>query len=205
MTEAKWIKHWLKEKFKKDAIYVPNGLNQDIFFQTNPLEPKTKKLRVLLEGPISVPFKGMADAFEVVGELDCEVWCVSSSGVPKQEWKCDRFFNKIPMDYMKKIYSSCDILLKMSKVEGFFGPPLEMMACGGTVVVGKVTGYDEYIIDGYNGLVVEEGDILSAQNAIINFQENRELLNKLKINGKKTSIEWNWERSIDILEKFFYG
>lgn len=205
MTEAKWIKQWLKEKFNKDAIYVPNGLNQDFFFQTDPLEPKNKKLRILLEGPISIPFKGMADAFEVVNNLDCEVWCVSSSGEPKQEWKCDRFFNKLPIDYMKNVYSSCDVLLKMSRVEGFFGPPLEMMACGGTVVVGKVTGYDEYIVDGYNGLVVEEGDILGAQCAIKRLEENRELLSKLVINGKKTALEWNWEKTVDIIENFFYG
>jgi glycosyltransferase involved in cell wall biosynthesis len=205
MTEAKWIKRWLKEKFDKEAIYVPNGLNQDFFFQTDPLEPKNRKLRVLLEGPISIPFKGMADAFEVVNSLDCEVWCVSSSGEPKPEWKCDRFFNKLPIDYMKNVYSSCDVLLKMSKVEGFFGPPLEMMACGGTAVVGKVTGYDEFIVDGYNGLVVEEGDILGAQCAIKRLEEDRELLSKLVINGKKTALEWDWERTVDIIEKFFFG
>ena len=47
---------------------------------------------------------------------------------------------------MYEIYNQCDVLLKMSKVEGVFGPPLEMMACGGTCVVGNVSGYDEYCV-----------------------------------------------------------
>ena len=61
---------------------------------------------------------------------------------------------------------SCDVLIKMSRVEGFFMPPLEMMACGGTVLTGKVTGYNEYVVDGYNGLVVEQGDVESAKKKL---------------------------------------
>lgn len=202
ITEAVWIRNWLKEEFNKDALLVPNGLNTEIFHKVEPLEPKKSKLRVLLEGPISIPFKGMKEAFEAVKDIDCEVWCVSSAGVPKPEWKCERFFKGVPINKMKYIYSSCDVLLKMSKVEGFFGPPLEMMACGGAVVVGKVTGYDEYITNGYNALVVEEGDVNGARNAIKTLQENRELLSNLIRNGKKTVNNWNWENSIDILENF---
>ena len=60
-----------------------------------------------------------------------------------------------PLSSMMTInVGSCDVLIKMSRVEGFFMPPCEMMACGGTVLTGKVTEYDEYVIDGYNGLVV---------------------------------------------------
>ena len=67
---------------------------------------------------------------------------------------------------MKNIYSSADIFLKMSKVEGFFGPPMEAMACGCAVVVSKVTGYDEYIKHNFNALVVESGDVSGAREAI---------------------------------------
>ena len=204
LTEALWIKKWLKDKFSKDATYVPNGLDEEIIYQTAPLVNKPdSKLRILLEGPIDIPYKGMEDAFKAVENLDCEVWCISSAGKPKPEWKCDRLFEKVPMKEMKYIYSSCDLFLKMSRVEGFFGPPLEMMACGGACVVGKVTGYDEYIKDGYNALVVEQGDVEGAHNALKRLISDENLRKRLIENGKKTAQEYRWEPTIDTLEKVF--
>nr|WP_302598826.1 glycosyltransferase [uncultured Cellulosilyticum sp.] len=200
MTEAKWIKTWLKDEFNQECSYVPNGIDTDIIHISEPLEEKKGKFRILLEGAISSKFKGMEDAFKVVEDIDCEVWCVSSNGQPRDTWKCDRFFEKVDMNEMKKIYSSCDIFLKMSKVEGFFGPPLEMMACEGVCVVGKVTGYEEYIIDENNALVVESGDIEGAKKAIYRLMKDKDLREKLIKGGQATVKEWSWDRSIDYLE-----
>jgi glycosyltransferase involved in cell wall biosynthesis len=202
-TEARWIQGWLKDNFGHKAEIISNGLDETIWHQTKPIAPKTDRPRVLLEGAIGLPYKGMEDAFNVVKDLDVEVWCVSSFGAPRPEWKCDRFFNECSMSEMHKIYSSCDILLKMSRMEGFFGPPMEMMACGGAVVVGKVTGYDEYIVDGYNALVVEPGDIQAAKSAILRLINDPELKRTLIENGKKTAAEWKWEPSIDKLKNYF--
>ena len=204
ITEAKWIKRWLKEKFGQNAFYVPNGLDTDIIHSTGMRNTDpNRKIRVLLEGPIDIPYKGMQYAFAAVEGLDCEVWCISSAGVPKPGWRCDKFFSRVPMDQMKYMYSNCDILLKMSQVEGFFGPPMEMMACHGVCVVGKVTGYDEYIVDNYNALVVESGDVEGAHNAVKRLIEDKELRERLAENGYKTAMQWKWDDSIDLLEQVF--
>lgn len=204
ITEAKWIKQWLKEKFGQNAFYVPNGLDTNIIHLTGTRDADpNRKVRVLLEGPIDIPYKGMQYAFAAVEGLDCEVWCISSAGAPKPGWRCDKFFSRVPMDQMKYMYSNCDILLKMSQVEGFFGPPMEMMACHGACVVGKVTGYDEYIVDNYNALVVEPGDVEGAHNAVKKLIEDKELREKLAENGYKTAMQWKWDESIDLLEQVF--
>lgn len=204
MTEAKWIKKWLQEKYNHKAELVPNGINTDIFYPDTPLEPKPKnKKRVLLEGAINLPFKGMKEAFEVVQDLDCEVWCVSYDGRPKPEWHCDRFFEKVPMDVMRRIYSSCDILLKLSRVEGFFGPPLEMMACGGVPVVAKVTGYDEYIKDGYNALVTEVGNIKKTKKALEKLMYKNNFYKKIIFGAKTTTSNLTWNNSIKNLKNIY--
>ncbi len=203
ITMAKWIQKWLKEEFNRDSYYVPNGIDRSIIHKVKPIVPKTEKVRVLIEGPASIPFKGVDDAFKVVENLDCEVWYVSSSGKPKAEWKYDKFFEKVPLEKMKDIYSSCDILLKMSRVDSFSLPILEMMACEGTCVVSKFQGCNEYIKDGFNALVIEQGDIEGARNALKRLIEDKELRNYLIANGKKTADEWEWERSIDKLEEIF--
>lgn len=203
LTEAKWIKKWLRDNFNKEAALIPNGIDKRLFFQDTPLKKRAVRKRVLLEGAIDIPFKGMHEAFEVVNDLDVEVWCVSSLGRPKPGWRCDMFFEMMPMDKMRNVYSSCDVLLKMSRVEGFFGPPLEMMACGGICVVSKVTGYDEYIVDGENAIVVDPSDIKGAKEAIKRLIGDEALTEKLKVNGLKTADEWGWEPSIDKLERYF--
>ena len=203
ITEARWIQNWLKDTFGHSAEVIPNGLDEKIFYPALPLHPKGPRPRVLLEGTISLPYKGMAEAFEVMAPLDVEVWCVSSRGAPQKGWKCDRFFEQVAMVDMCRIYSSCDILLKLSRVEGVFSPPMEMMACGGTAVVGRVTGHDEYIIDGYNALVVDVGDIKAAQEAIMRLMADKSLRERLIANGRATADKWKWEESIDILERHF--
>jgi len=203
LTEARWIKTWLKDNFGHDAELVPNGLDPEIFHPTEPLRPKGRKPRILLEGAIGLPYKGMREAFEAVSSLDVEIWCVSSYGEPQPQWKCHRFFEHVPMQDMKKIYSSCDILLKLSRVEGFFGPPMEMMACGGTVVVGRVTGYDEYIVEEENALVVDALDIEGARAAVQRLIDDDALRQRLIEAGAQTARNWDWESSVDTLETFY--
>jgi len=204
LTEARWIQQLLSDGFGHHAELVPNGLDDSIFFPSKPIEPKGSKPRILLEGAIGLPYKGMAEAFEAVQGLDVEVWCVSSYGKPEKTWKCHRFFEQVPMTEMRRIYSSCDILVKLSRVEGFFGPPMEMMACGGTVVIGKVTGYDEYIEHEVNALVVDPLKPQQAVNAIKRLIEDAGLRERLIVNGKLTAKCWQWEPSIDILERYFF-
>lgn len=201
MTEAKWIQGWLKEEYGHDAFYVPNGIDSGMFHRVDSFSQRKSKQRVLIEGGINIPYKGMDDAYEVVKNLDAELWIISNNGKPKTGWRYDRFFKNIPIDEMKNIYSACDILLKMSRVEGFFGPPMEAMACGCAVVTGKVTGYDEYIVDGENALVVERGDIDGAKKAVERLINDPILREKLVTNGYETVQKWSWDRSIALLEK----
>ena len=56
------------------------------------------------------------------------------------------------------LYAESDVLLKLSRVEGMFGPPLEAFHKGATCVVTPVTGHDEYIVHGENGLIVDWDD-----------------------------------------------
>lgn len=201
MTEAKWIQKMLKNEFKQRSNYVPNGLDPLLFFRDKPKFPKGNKLRVLIEGPIDIPFKGMQDSYNAIKDLDCEILILSSAGKPKKGWKYFKFINKVPINQMRNIYSSADIFLKMSKVEGFFGPPMEAMACGCAVVVSKVTGYDEYIKHNFNALVVESGDVSGATEAVKKLLNNKQLRSRLVGNSSKTIQNWTWDNSYRHLDK----
>ncbi len=204
LTISRWLVNWLKTEYGQNAYYVPNRYNPEFVHKTEPLEPKSARLRILIEGPLSNPWKRMDDAFLAVQGLDAEIWCLSGAGQLKPWQRPDRFFNAVPYRDVKAIMSSCDVLLKMSEIEGFFGPPLEMMACGGTAVVTKVPGYDEYVIDNVNALTVEIGDYRSARDKLGLLIEDRVLLKHLIKGGGETARKFsNWEESVDEVEQFF--
>lgn len=196
---AHWIQDWLRDEFKQTSVYVPNGIDQEMFKPVSPMKPRGKRLRVLIEGSINIPFKGVADAYSALSDLDCEIWIVSGQGGLPSGWRCDRFFEGVPLDEMPSIYSSCDILLKMSTIESFAYPPLEMMACGGVSVIRRVSGIEEYAVDGENCLIVD--DIQSAKVAVARLISDQQLRQRLTQGGLKTAGEWNWNQSIDVLEK----
>lgn len=194
---AGWLVDMLRKEFSQPAAcLVPNGLDSKLFYQDQPLQEKNpRRLRVLIEGPISVPFKGMAEAYQAVSGLDCELWIVSSNGYPEPGWRYDRFFESVQQADMRRIYSSCDVLLKMSRVESFAYPPLEAMACGCVVVLGEVAGGIEYACDGQNVLMVAQGDIEAARAGISRLAEDPSLRLKLQEAGFATASRWDWERS----------
>jgi len=203
---AKWINEMLCREFSKSSYLVPNGIDASDFYPDEPLVSKnSRRLRVLIEGPMTIPFKGVAEAYAAVAPLDCEIWIVSSAGRPDSNWRVDRFFERVLFNDMRKIYSSCDILLKMSRIESFSYPPLEAMACGCSVVVGKVAGSIEYVIDGVNALVVDQGDIEGAREAVKRLIEDSSLRGKLTKAGFDTVKKWSWSRSFEVMQKIVDG
>jgi glycosyltransferase involved in cell wall biosynthesis len=197
---AQWIVDFLRLEFGHSPVYLPNGLDPALFYPDSPLQEKNPtRLRVLIEGPISVPFKGMADAYAAVSGLDCDLWIVSSDGMPEPHWQYERFFQKVKQEDMRRIYSSCDILLKMSKIESFAYPPLEAMACGCTVVIMDVNGGIEYAVDGVNVLKIGKGDIQGARQAVKSLLDDDSLRNKLRQAGFDTVQNWTWDPAKKVL------
>ncbi len=198
-TEARWIQAWLRENLRIDAPLIPNGIDPEIFYPTGESERGRVRPRILIEGPADTPLKGVGDCFSAVSGLDAEVWYVCSRGEPDPAWRCDKLFRAVPFSGMREIYGDCDMLLKLSRVEGFFGPPLEMMACGGTCVVGDVTGHDEYCAHEKNCLVVPLGSPGAARQAIVRLLQDRSLLERLKQGALSTARQHAWGRNMDEL------
>lgn len=194
ITEARWIKDWLDQEFGIKAAYAPNGVDTRLFHPSvKPLFPKKDRIRVLVEGPGNQPFKRLDLAFRVVAQVpNIEVWFVNSDGFTRPQWKYQKRFTHVPLQKMPRIYRSCDILVKLSVVEGFFGPPLEMMACGGTALVSKVTGWEEYVRDEENALVVDLDNEEQAVAALKRLVESKELRDRLSAEGLRTAQGMDW-------------
>lgn len=203
VVNSKWLYNLWSVNYNKRIIYIPNSLDSKLFYHSEPYYKKSSKPRVLLEGNVLAPYKGVIDSYNAVKGLNCELWVASSYWNSAVGVKADKIFVGTKHEGMQKIYNSCDVLLKMSKVESFYLPPLEAMACGCAVVTGKVAGYDEYIVDGYNALVVNQGDISGATKAVQTLIDNKAIREVLIGNGFKTVKEWPVENSRKAVLQYF--
>lgn len=195
VTEATWIKDYLY-KYGVDAYLVHNGIRKDIFTLDGQKYENCDGLRVLVEGPVDVAFKNIPKTVDLINKSNAdEVWMLTSSDI-KEYPGVDRVFSKVPPKECAKIYRSCDLIVKLSYVEGMFGPPLEMFHCGGTAIVYDVTGHDEYIVNNQNGLVVKTDDDEKVIECINKLKDDKKYLNKLKKNALNTASKWvSWDES----------
>ena len=199
ITISTWCKNWLWEKYKKKARYSPNGIdfNNFTYYKRN---LKKKKIRILIEGDSYWHYKNVDESFKIVEKLDkdnFEVWYLSSNGLPKNWYKFDKFYNKVPFEQVKKIYYDCDILIKSSWLESFSYPPLEMMATGGYCIVVQNEGNKEYLRNEENCLFYRLGDIDSAIKNINRLINDDKLQESLFKNGLITARNRDWKNYIN--------
>jgi hypothetical protein len=198
ITEASWIKDHLRAFFGTGAYLARNGVLKSLYtIHGSTIAPRVPgRLRVLVEGPFGVPIKNTARTVRLVREAaPAEIWLLTSS---KVAWYpgVDRVFSQVPIQAVPPIYRSCDVIVKLSYVEGMFGPPLEMFHCGGTAVVYMVSGHDEYIIPNKNALVLPSDDEAGVVEQIRRLIQDPSLLANLKGEAEITAKNWpDWEHS----------
>ena len=189
ITEAHWIQGYLRDTYGHAATVVVNGIRKDIYTESGPCHnPRTPgKLRVLVEGPLGVSYKNVERTIEICRRSSAdEVWLLTASAVETYPG-ADQVFSRVPIEKTPLIYRSCDVLVKLSYLEGMFGPPLEMFHCGGTAIVYDVTGHDEYIRHDVNSLVVSTDDEDAVVSCLNRLKSDPEALERLKAGAREHS------------------
>jgi len=198
ITIASWMQLCLMDLFGRPSLLVRNGIRKDVFNNWGlVVQPRPHEgLRVLIEGPVGVEMKNVDAAVRLARAGGAsEVWLVSGIG-SYESGNVDKRFSSLTIDEMASVYRSCDVLLKLSRVEGMFGPPLEMFHCGGTAITYDVTGYEEYLVSDWNSIVVRMDDEEAVIAAVRELAGDRSKLGALKHNALVTAGRWpDWESS----------
>ncbi len=110
--------------------------------------------------------------------------------------EADTLLGPVSQAELARLYAGTDVVLKLSRIEGMFGPPLEGFHCGATCVVTPVTGHDEYVAHGWNGLVTEWDDVRGTARLLDLLARDRRYLHFLRANALETARAWpSWEQS----------
>ena len=200
ITEARWIRDTLAD-LRPDATchLVRNGIDKATFASPERVEPNTTApLRILVEGYASSWFKGVNQAIAAVRQMAephlLTVVAPSDQGLDARG--ADRVLGAIPQRDLAALYAETDVLLKLSQVEGMYGPPLEGFHMGATCVTTPVTVHDEYVEHGYNALVCDWDDERGTARQLDLLARNRRLLHALRSNALETAKGWpTWEQS----------
>jgi O-antigen biosynthesis protein len=200
ITEARWIAETLEELQPGGRVfYVRNGVDKRVFAPAESLRPRREgPLRILIEGYRGISFKGVDEAVATVGSMrePRHLTAVIPDRAVEGDVEADTLVGAVPQDQLARLFASTDVVLKLSRIEGMFGPPLEGFHCGATCVVAPVTGHEEYVSHGWNGLVTEWDDPRGTARLLDLLARDRRYLHFLRTNALETARSWpSWEQS----------
>ncbi|UGS38618.1 hypothetical protein DSM104329_05048 [Capillimicrobium parvum] len=196
VTEARWIVRCLEALRGPGGdrvLFVRNGVAKDVFVSP-PAAPVALRgpLRVLVEGSAQIAFKGVGEALAAAGAMDeaRSVTLVTPDREGEVPTGADEVVRAVPHGEMARLYAAHDVVLKLSRVEGMFGPPLEGFHMGATCVVTPVTGHEEYVRHGVNGMVVDWDDVRGTARMLDLLASDRALLHRLRTGALATARAW---------------
>lgn len=202
-----WLKDLAQQKFGEIAFGpVTNGINTSIFYNS---------YKTLDQPPVigmqyhKLNWKGIGDGLEAVTQAKEQFPGLGltlfgmyrrAADVPDYANYHFRPSNKL----LRELYSGFNIFLSSSWTEGCQLPPMEAMACGTAVVATEVGGIPDYSIPEETVLTAppKRPDLLAKQ--LIRLLSDKELLQKISVNGHNYIQQYTWERSsrklLDILQ-----
>jgi len=200
ITEARWIRDTLAGLRPGAPCYlVRNGIDKDVFSVPARVTINTDDpLRVLIEGSPSSWFKHVHGAIHAAAAMrePRHVTVVCGDRKALGDVAADAVVGPLSHREMAALYERSDVVLKLSSVEGMFGPPLEGFHRGATCVVTPVTGYEEYVEHGWNGMLTDWDDLRGTARQLDLLARDRELLHFLRANALETARAWpSWEQS----------
>lgn len=195
------IAKWLQSKLNnlgETSIYIPNGIDTHIFYETIPPEKKNKFTISILyhempEKKFTMGLKAVAIARKTYPEIEMIIFGAYPKPSNLPPW-CKYFRTPDPTTH-NNINNSAAIYLGTSSSEGFGLTVVEAMICGQAVICTDIEGYKEVAIDNDTALLTSTNDEYEMANKIIRLIENDELRIRIAHRGKETANNYSLNHS----------
>ena len=197
ITASSWITQTVESLQPGNrAFYVLSGMDKETWAVPDevPALPGGP-LRIVVEGGLDLVRKGVPHALEAVRRMReaAHVTLVTprapDEGAVVPEG-VDVHVGGLSHRDLAGVFASSHVLLKLSRAEGMYGPPLEAFHRGCTCVTNPVTGHLEYIRHGENALVVDWDDPPGTARALDTLARDRALLERLREGALETARAW---------------
>jgi glycosyltransferase involved in cell wall biosynthesis len=201
VTAATWIRDTVERAQPGNAAFlVLSGMDKAVWAPPAQVPADDGgPLRVVVEGSLSLVRKGVPHALEAVRLMrePAHVTLVSGDGTavaPPPGVDVQR--GGLSHTELAALLRGSHVLLKLSRAEGMYGPPLEAAHCACTTVTNPVTGHEEYLRHGENCLVVDWDDPHGTARALDLLARDRALLARLRAGALATAQAWpSWAQA----------
>lgn len=202
ITISKWLQKLVHQKSNQKCIYIPNGIDFNVFHIVNPINDISRKYITFLYHKSER--KGCIYAIQIIKkihEMNSKINFCMFGSVPRGEEIPDyvEYVEKADEKKLLKIYNKTKIFVCTSITEGFGLTGAESMACGAALVTTRTNGADEYAIDGYNSLVSAPRDVEGMFFNIKKLMKDETYRIFIAQNGVNTIRNFSWDNSVDKL------
>jgi glycosyltransferase involved in cell wall biosynthesis len=137
----------------------------------------------------------LLNAWKALGEEEAELIIAGYGNIPKNVSIPEnvKILGAILPEKRAQLYAQADVFVFPSFFEGFAQVQVEAAACGLPIIGTQNSGAEEIIQDGYNGFIVEPGNIDQLVSAMRFFVKNREKLAVMsaKVRERIDFFSWN--------------
>jgi O-antigen biosynthesis protein len=201
ITTAGWLENQLRALRPDAAVHcVRSGVDKDVFQAVGSRPEGTGPLRVTVEGPPDVWFKGVPEALDAVTRMreprHLTVVTGDRAAGKGIHSLADRVMGRLSHSGMADLFRDTDVLLKLSRLEGMSGPPLEAFHCGATAVMTPMTGHEEYAQHAVNCMIVGYDDAIGTARTLDLLSRDRAFLSQLQASAIEEASRWpDWEHA----------
>lgn len=215
----------LKNKYKKDIVFIPNGLQINEIENYKKIAKNTKKhekFTVIYSGMIGLPqnitsLVRVARALRNIKDIEFKIIGTGiqvdkvNELIKHYDLKNIRVYGAMPKNKVIEELAKCHVALAHLRKDSAFdlvipGKVIDYMGMGVPIVAG-VQGYAAKIInDSNSGIVVEPDDYIGLSKVIFKMYKNSNLQADYSSNGvdyciKNFCVEKNLIKFIDLIEK----
>jgi len=186
----------LKTEHKKRVTYIPIGVNQELFYPDLGI-PKGDVPRILVSGS-ELPWGGTLEAGLALTDIrNIEIWTTSDS---KSHTKSTKHWKSPSADDLRRILSSCDILINVPWNSGNALLEAKAMACGCAVISTKTKGAADLLTHKENSYLVPTKKLEAIEKGVTYLLDkgNRETLVS---GGLSLAGGLDWNKSAKLLRK----
>ena len=203
---SSWLKQVAGDRFGENVMGpLVQGVDIDQFHNDSKTYHQPRRIGMLYH---TYEWKGVKDgirAFKIAREKHPDIRLVmfGARRVSEDLGADYEFHLNPPQDRIREIYSSVDVWLTPSWVEGCHLPPMEAMACRCAVVATDVGGIRDYGVPEETVLVSPPQNPEALAANLTRLLDDEDLLFRLSVAGYNHIRHFTWDRAVRGLESYF--
>jgi glycosyltransferase involved in cell wall biosynthesis len=182
-------------QYKRKTTTLPIGVNTNYFFPEL-VYLKDNAPRILVEGNL-MPWKGVGEINKSLSLMrGYQLWTMSDT---PNTIRSDKHWFNLNVEQLRRVLSSCDILIKGYTEDGTAELQAQSMACGCAVFTKETSGTKMFCKDRVNCLLFNNENEL--EERLKELIKDKDLKRRLVSQGLETVKTLSWDKSIQNLEK----